>query len=72
MPQPTTDPSVTKEDAGYIEHMDDGMRRCSTCVMYNNGSCDLVLGMIEPYGGCNLYEAAPWVNGPKTEVWRLR
>lgn len=72
MPAPVTDPYVTKEQAGYTEHTDDGMRRCSTCAMYTDGSCDLVTGMIEPYGGCNLYEQAQWVDSPATAPWRVR
>lgn len=52
---------IPKEAAGYIEHEDPGLRRCSSCIMYTNGSCDLVEGLIEPYGGCNFYEPADWV-----------
>jgi hypothetical protein len=47
---------ITKEEAGYIEHMDTGDRRCSTCDMYTTGTCSLVIGLIEPYGGCKFYE----------------
>jgi hypothetical protein len=58
---PVRDPMITKIQAGYIEHSDNGVRRCSSCRFYTEGTCDLVTGMIEPYGGCNLYEVADWV-----------
>jgi hypothetical protein len=60
---------LLKEQAGYTEHMDNGIRRCASCRFYTKGSCEFVTGMIEPYGGCNLYEAATWVGSPATNIW---
>lgn len=61
MPLPVYDPVITKDQAGYQEHMDNGIKRCASCIHYTEGTCEIVTGMIEPYGGCNFYEVADWV-----------
>lgn len=61
MPVPVSDPQVLKEQAGYHENMNNGIKRCASCRFYSDGTCEIVTGMIEPYGGCNFYQVADWV-----------
>lgn len=45
---------ISKQEAEYQLSVQDA--QCEGCSMYTNGSCDLVLGMIEPYAVCKFFE----------------
>ena len=64
MPSLVSSPVYTKEQAGYVQHyvpVDDGNKRCGTCAFFTEGTCDLVIGLIEPYGGCEFYQPATYL-----------
>lgn len=48
---------INKEQAQYQIAM--GPEQCGNCVMFRSGSCDLVIGMIEPYAVCEYWEMNP-------------
>lgn len=48
---------ISKMEAGY--QLSIGSEQCENCVMFRSGSCDLVIGMIEPYAICRYWEVNP-------------
>lgn len=48
---------ISKQDAGYT--IAPGAEQCENCIMFKSGSCDLVMGIIEPYAVCLYWEANP-------------
>lgn len=48
---------IDKISAGYQIAL--GPEQCANCVMFKTGSCDLVIGMIEPYAVCEYWEMNP-------------
>jgi hypothetical protein len=48
---------IDKIQAGY--HISRSDIQCENCVMFKSGSCDLVMGLIEPYAVC-----VHWLRNP--------
>lgn len=48
---------MDKARAGY--QISGGPEQCANCVMFKSGSCDLVMGLIEPYAMCIHWEPNP-------------
>lgn len=54
-PQNKAMAKVSKASVGYRPST--GVRDCGNCVMFHNGTCDLVLGEIKPRDICDRWEA---------------
>lgn len=51
-------PQISRNAAGYISPSPI-TAQCGNCAMFTDGSCDLVLGLIETFGICAYWEGEP-------------
>lgn len=58
---------VSKESVNYRDATTPG-RRCGTCVMFHDGTCDLVRGSIDPDHVCDRWEAPAASKGAKPDT----